>query len=99
MSRVWVNSISDIPKVEHWAIFRTGSINIPGDERSRTNPGHGYPAHTETFIRYEAFLNKEDWVKTIEGIEGSVFGKEPYLAVKVIPATVRASIKVDVKES
>lgn len=29
-------------------VFDTQTIHHEGDERSRTNPGHGYPAHTET---------------------------------------------------
>ena len=29
-------------------VFDTTCIHHEGDERSRTCPGHGYPAHTET---------------------------------------------------
>lgn len=25
------------------------TVHIPGDERSRTNPGHGYPERTESY--------------------------------------------------
>jgi hypothetical protein len=45
-------SLSQIPVVPHFAILRTTSVTIPGDERSRTNPGHGYPESAETFITY-----------------------------------------------
>jgi hypothetical protein len=31
---------------EKYAALVIESVHIPGDERSRTNPGHGYPAHT-----------------------------------------------------
>ena len=32
-----------------YAVIVERSVYIPGDERSRTNPGHGYPATTEYF--------------------------------------------------
>lgn len=35
---------------EHFSIlvYKTSSTYVPGDERSRTNPGHGYPGGYET---------------------------------------------------
>jgi hypothetical protein len=58
--------LSDIPRDAHWAIIETTSVSIPGDERSRANPGHGYPASTETFIAYRAFPSKAEWTTEIE---------------------------------
>lgn len=49
---------ADVPEGEHWAILEGTSINIPGDKRSRTNPGHGYPETTENHITYRAFTDK-----------------------------------------
>jgi hypothetical protein len=49
----YVKRPSDIPSVEHWAIITGSSILIPGDERSRTNPGHGYPESTNGVALYE----------------------------------------------
>jgi hypothetical protein len=40
-SKIYVHSKENIPKGSHWAIIEFGSITILGDERSRTNPGHG----------------------------------------------------------
>jgi hypothetical protein len=59
-------SLADIPHGPHWAIVSTTSITIPGDERSRTHPGHGYPEHTETFITYQAFTSEDEWLQEIE---------------------------------
>jgi hypothetical protein len=47
--------INNIPRGQHWAILQDESVHIPGDERSRQAPGHGYPEHTETFISYRSF--------------------------------------------
>jgi len=49
-----------------FAALVTESVNIPGDERSRTNPGHGYPASTMDYIRVVEFKSEvemEEWVK------------------------------------
>jgi hypothetical protein len=37
---------ADVPTGEHYlvVVFGTETVHIPGDERSRTSPGHGYPA-------------------------------------------------------
>jgi hypothetical protein len=49
---------------EHYAIleFITEYIHTPGDERSKTNPGHGYPETIERKIRtnYITFDSKEE---------------------------------------
>lgn len=58
---VYVESPSDIPRKEHWAVITGSSIFIPGDERSRTNPGHGYPESTERYIGYAAYFDEESF--------------------------------------
>jgi hypothetical protein len=95
----FVKTKEDAPTEPHWAIFKFSSVRIPGDERSRTHPGHGYPEHTERYVEYEAYLTKEKWVKAIEEQENPKFGsKEPYLAAKIIPATVTPKTVVEVDE-
>jgi hypothetical protein len=49
-----------IPNEPHYAIITSDSIMIPGDERSRTNPGHGYPEHTVESISYMTFKDQDD---------------------------------------
>jgi hypothetical protein len=56
---------SDIPPTPHWAVIvdQKEKFDIPGDERSRSNTGHGYPARTETveYLSYYAFsLSEKD---------------------------------------
>lgn len=57
---IFVSDASKIPTEDHYAIIENQSVHIPGDERSRTHPGHGYPASTENFIRYMAIIKRED---------------------------------------
>ena len=56
-----IEDLTKIPAGEHWAILEIETVHIPGDERSRTAPGHGYPAHTERYISYDAFTNCSDF--------------------------------------
>lgn len=59
--QIFVRRAEDIPAGEHWAIITSSSFIIPGDERSRTNPGHGYSESTEDTITYEAYLDEEEF--------------------------------------
>lgn len=64
-----VNSPADMPTGEHFAILGMykSSYTIPGDERSRTSPGHGYPEETVQIdnIEYWVCANEEVWVEVI----------------------------------
>lgn len=50
-----INNAQDFPSAKHYAIiiFDVKHIHHEGDERSRTNPGHGYPAYTETVNNFQ----------------------------------------------
>jgi len=57
-----VNSPDDIPDGDHYAVlvYKTTSTHVPGDERSRSNPGHGYPAHTVTNTSFEHWVTQDE---------------------------------------
>ena len=71
----------DIPVGEHWAILTFGSIHIPGDERSRTHPGHGYPARNETKITYAYYDDEVVWKKEVERL--TLQNDHRFVALKV----------------
>ncbi len=50
-----VNTPTDLPTSARYVIINmmTEQVTTPGDERSRTHPGHGYPESTETFNNYK----------------------------------------------
>jgi len=86
-----------IPTIQHYAalIFKTSSVYHEGDERSRTCPGHGYPAYTETIhsIDYIPFNNKsemEAWVVKAE----TKTQKDPYRIIEAMPLTVQLTASV-----
>lgn len=93
MTVKYIHAFSDIPKQEHYAIIQFGSIYIPGDERSRTNPGHGYPASYETTIEMITFTDVDDLTRWIAQNES----KKNWVAVSVTPLNVTKEIKIDVK--
>jgi len=64
-SEIRVYRTSEIPQGEHWAILEDSSIHIPGDERSRTNPGHGYPESTEHYVSYTAYTVKAEFESSL----------------------------------
>jgi hypothetical protein len=57
-----VGSAADLqPEVAYYGILKFSSITIPGDQRSRDCPGHGYPEHTETSVDLQIFTKREAW--------------------------------------
>ena len=90
---MYASKLNDIPDKPHWVILTPKSTYIPGDERSRTNPGHGYPAHTEYSLYHQVFLSEEEWVAEIKKLSGR---KSPFRAMKVEPAKVSVSVEVSV---
>ena len=60
-----IKTSADMLTGPQWIIieFETQSVYVEGDERSRTNPGHGYPAHTDTFEtnKITAYDNIDEW--------------------------------------
>lgn len=62
----YCSSKQDLGVDIHYAAIVFDSIWVEGDERSRTNPGHGYPAHsvdTCKYIRFDSQAEMEDWVR------------------------------------
>lgn len=84
-----------IPTTPHYAIVSERTVHHEGDERSRTNPGHGYPAYSETVTDYKAYPDRESWEKEIKRREHLVY-KTKYTAMYVTPAQIVTSINVDV---
>lgn len=94
---IHVSRPADIPSFDHYAIITGSSITIPGDERSRTAPGHGYPEHTDYYIRYEAYdmEHEAEWKERIKELSNNVF-REPFkaLIVRVPEITMEINVRV-----
>jgi hypothetical protein len=81
---------------EVFAILTPVSTTIPGDERSKTNPGHGYPEHMVQSWDIEVFDSEEDWKADIIRRTGLTFGS-PFKAVRMTSPTITTKIEVEVK--
>lgn len=80
---------------EFYAAFVQDSYHVPGDERSRTHPGHGYPAHTVDYVKVEEFENEEEMKRWVEKEEKSIYAKRKYRIIKCIPMKVTTTVRVE----
>lgn len=62
---VSVTKKSEFPTVPHFAILEFTSVGHEADERSKTHPGHGYPAYSEDVCHYYAFTDRNEWIAEI----------------------------------
>jgi hypothetical protein len=94
-----VTDLAKMPKEPHFAIIRFGSTYIEGDERSRTNPGHGYPAHHVANVEYIVFKDRQSWEIYIDGLLHPKYGNPDkcWTPVHITPAAVETSTRVTVK--
>lgn len=95
---IYCKTAADIPSTPHYAILTARSIEIPGDERSRTHPGHGYPASTEQVWDYVVYGGKEQWEEAVDRQHARSLrqsGAANYKAMYVTPATITTTTKVE----
>jgi len=84
---------------EKWmyAAFIEDSYTVPGDERSRTHPGHGYPEHTVSCTKVREFQNEAEMREFVERQEKSNVYSKQYRIVKYVPLTVKTTVTVEVQ--
>jgi len=71
--------------METYAVFFKTTTRVPGDQRSRDCPGHGYPEHSVEHNEYVEFKSKDEFIAWVEKEEGRTYGKKSYRAVKCTP--------------
>lgn len=82
----------------HFAALVFSTIHIPGDERSRTNPGHGYPAENKPVAEYIAFDSRDEmerWVSQQE-TKASQYSLKDYQVIEVKPLAVEVKASVSI---
>ena len=94
----YCKSPTEIPKIPHFAIVEFSQVHHEGDERSRTNPGHGYPAYSETVCQYISFDSKTAWEQEISKRMQSKYGrKDDFVAITATQAQITTQTIVNVK--
>jgi hypothetical protein len=79
----YVHKSGHLPKGEHWAILEFTSVHIPGDERSRTAPGHGYPDRDEDVVNYQSFTDFETFRAKLAEYAKSTYSRDRYVGIHV----------------
>lgn len=95
MKNFLLTSIDKIPKEPHFAIIEFSKITIPGDARSRTHPGHGYPESIERYTRYYAYFDEAEWLNEIR--ERINYKDTNFFAIKANPVEITTEVVVKVK--
>lgn len=78
-----------------FAVFFETSTTIPGDERSRTHPGHGYPEHTVTHNEYEEFTDEAALRAWIQREESRGYGRRKYRVVQCVDVEVTTTLNIN----
>jgi hypothetical protein len=92
----FVRSPDDLPPGEHFAILTFSTITIPGDERSRTHPGHGYPEHTVPSIECEVFESREGWESEVKRQAGLPHSSRVWAPVVIRRVALKTTVVVDI---
>ena len=77
-----------------YAAIITTTEHIPGDQRSRDYPGHGYPAHSverTTFKKFKDLAAMEEYV-SVE--DKSKFGKDDYVLIQYEELEVKRTVSL-----
>ena len=92
--RKWAKKAGDIPEEEHYVILEFSLTDVPGDERSREAPGHGYPAHTMSQVDYTIYESKEEWEQEIA--VRTKRNDDDFKAIVVKPIKPKVEVIVDI---
>lgn len=90
-----VTSPSDLPSGGPlYLIVTFSSEYVPGDERSRTNPGHGYPAYYQQTSSVLKCETREVWEAEI--LKRTQGGRSDWVALEALRPTVEMKVSVKV---
>jgi hypothetical protein len=82
-------------------VFENRSVYHEGDERSRTNPGHGYPAYTESFTVVRQFVTQDltVWREKIQLLYSQNKNRTDICAFTMEKANVQARVEISFQDT
>ena len=83
----------------YYAAIIESSYSVEGDERSKTNPGHGYPAHTVNYKEFKEFGSEDEMKEWVARQKSLIYGAKPFKIIKCITCKITHSISVNVEVS
>lgn len=90
---MYVSTLDKLPKTTHFALIEQATVYHEGDERSRTHPGHGYPAYSENVLRYQAFDTKQQLLQAVSTLINS---NAKFAVMEVKPLQTRTNLQISV---
>lgn len=85
----YVSKKEDFNQKKHFAVIIFSFIYIPGDDRSRTCPGHGCPEENKSIVEYLSFTSKDELEKWILKGESC-----DYQVIESIPLTIQKKVSL-----
>lgn len=82
---------------KEFVFFEKQTVHHEGDERSRTNPGHGYPAYTEEFTTPVFAKDEEDLKQKLENYTRFGYNRKMPEVFRLTPVEVSSEIVVKIK--
>lgn len=79
-----------------YLIITERTIHHEGDERSRSHPGHGYPAYSEEVSVVEYIENRETFEARVMQLENGTYSRQKYKAFKADPVVVSKKIEINI---
>lgn len=92
-----VKQPTDFSTEPQYAIVTFGSYSVPGDERSRTHPGHGYPAHDISTLDIRIYKTEAAWLAEIQRRATERYSSEAWAPLIIRRPEVQMSVHVAVK--
>jgi len=83
-----------IPDTPFYAVTFETSITIPGDERSRTHPGHGYPEHTVSTQEIVIFKTQKDFTDWVVAENAKPHGKRQFTPIYCTPLKLETRVQI-----
>lgn len=81
-----------------YAAIVEDTIFIPADERSRTNPGHGYPERYEKTISFREFASEDEMKAWVIRNTGERYTPPKFKLIKYEELSYSTSVSVSIKE-
>lgn len=85
-----ITKTEEVALTKCYLILKPTSVHIPGDERSRTNPGHGYGPETKDSWNIWSCGTREEWQSQIKAMTKKkedfvpLIGERPLIATEVL---------------
>lgn len=85
--------------MKKYGMVKTRYIHHEGDERSRTHPGHGYPARTEEVTEFRPFKDREEMVEWVNREESRIYGKpDKYTIIEYTELNITKTVNINIPE-